>query len=207
MLDDLQKDALKEYMNQFMGQAASLLSDMVNKRVNLTIPNVQIIDYKKGTRGFDIIPNFLHSYVVSSSISFGQKFSGEAKLIFSRDKIKTLVMLCLGEEHPNELHELTDADFDAIREIGNIILNAIVGSIGNLVEVRLDYSLPEVNVFFFPEDMERIIVKNDVYLLVIRNMFTVEQTDIEGAIVVILSMEAINELIEKIDEVLVDIYG
>ena len=207
MLNDLQKDALREYMNQFMGQAASLLSDMVNKRVNLTIPDVQIIDYKKEVQGFEFIPSFLHSYIVSSSISFGKKFSGEAKLIFPRDKIKTLVTLCLGDEQPNEIHELTDADFDAIREIGNIILNAIVGSIGNLVEVRLDYSLPEVNVFFFPEDMERIIVKNDVYLLVIRNTFTVEQANIEGAIIVILSMEAINELIDKIDEVLVDIYG
>ncbi len=207
MLNERQKDALREYMNLFMGQAASLLSDMVDKRVHLTIPDIQIIDYSEEVNHLEMIPPSLHSYVVSSSISFGMSFSGEAKLIFPHDKIKTLVNLCLGEDSSDGIDELTDADFDAIREIGNIILNAIVGSIGNLVEVRLDYSLPKVNVLLFPGDIDQIITKNEVYLLIIRNSFTVEETNIEGAIIVILSMEAITELIAKIDEELVDVYG
>jgi len=207
MLNEQQKDALREYMGMYIGQAASLLSDMVEKRVNLTIPDIQIIDYKKDFDKLELIPSFLQSFVVSSSIEFGETFSGEARLIFPKEKIKELVKLCLGEDDGQEVTKLTDMDFDAIKEIGNIILNAIVGSIGNLVEVRLEYSIPEVNVLYLPDDIKQVIVKNDVYLLVIRNSFTVDETNIDGAIIVVLSMEAISELVTKIDGVLVDLYG
>jgi hypothetical protein len=62
-------------------------------------------------------------------------------------------------------------------------------------------------VLYLPDDIKQVIVKNDVYLLVIRNSFTVDETNIDGAIIVVLSMEAISELVTKIDGVLVDLYG
>lgn len=207
MLNEEQIDVLKEYMNLFIGQAASLLSDMVNKRVQLTIPDIQLLYYSKDMNNKDVIPDFLLSYVVSSSITFGQTFSGEAKLIFPKDKIKHLVHLCLDEEDCDGTDELTDTDFDAIREIGNIILNAVVGSLGNLVEVRLDYTMPVVDILNLASEENVFIATEDVYVLIIRNSFSIDGTNVEGAIIVMLSMESINELVEKINEILVDFHG
>ncbi|OEF96524.1 hypothetical protein [Desulfuribacillus alkaliarsenatis] len=203
MINEEQTDALKEYMNQFIGQAASLLSDMVDKKVQLMIPDISLVYYREEMDFENILPRFLHSYVVSSSITFGEQFSGEAKLIFPKEKIKDLVQLCLDEED-SETDELTDTDFDAITEIGNIILNAVVGSIGNLVEVRLDYTVPEIDVLNLPNDAKVFVSAENVYLLIIRNSFTIDGANIEGAIIVMLSMESINELVEKINEILVD---
>lgn len=206
MLNEEQKDALREYMSLYIGHAASLLSEMVEKRVHLMIPDIQLINHKSEAKDINLITSFLQSYVVSSSIGFGTAFSGEAKLIFPRDKIKDLVCLCIGEEMEEDTSDLTDTDFDAIREIGNIILNAVVGSLGNLVEVKLDYSLPEVNVLYFPEEVQRLVSGTQTYLLVIRNVFTVDGANVEGAIIVVLSMEAIHDLLKKIDEILSETY-
>lgn len=206
MLNEDQKDALREYMSLYIGHAASLLSEMVEKRVHLMIPDIQLIDSQIEAEGLDLITSFLQSYVVSSSIGFGTAFSGEAKLIFPKDKIKDLVRLCIGDDLDEESSELTDTDFDAIREIGNIILNAVVGSLGNLVEVKLDYSLPEVNVIYFPEEVQRLVKGNQTYILVIRNVFTVDEANVEGAIIVVLSMEAIADLLHKIDGILSEAY-
>ncbi len=70
-------------------------------------------------------PSFFNSHVVVSTLRFGTGFSGNAQLIFPRDKSQWLVKLILGEadempmgEMEDNDEELTDTDFDAIREIG-----------------------------------------------------------------------------------------
>lgn len=208
MLSEAQKDALQEYMSLYIGQAASLLSDMIEKRVKLTIPDIQLIDQSTNRdQKIQFLSSLLDSYIVSSSIGFGTEFSGEAKLIFPKQKVKALISLCMGNDSFEDLNEdLTDTDFDGIREIGNIILNAIVGSLGNLVNVRLDYTLPDVNVLFLTDELDQLKAKTNSYLLVIKNVFTIEEANIEGAIIVILNIEAINKIFAKIDEIMREIY-
>lgn len=68
-----------------------------------------------------------------SSISFQEEINGEANLIFPADKMRNIINFCIEEEESsaNEDLDFTDIDFDIIREIGNIILNSIIGEIGN----------------------------------------------------------------------------
>lgn len=210
MLTAVQQDALKEYMNIFIGEAASLLSEMVNQKINLSIPEIQLVSLSdnKG-EAFHSMPSFLKSHVVSSSIKFGTHFSGKADLVFPMDRSKLLVNLCMGEEEfmgeEDEQASLTDTDFDAIREVGNIILNAVVGGLGNLMKVKLDYHLPEVEVLYFPDTENDLLRQEGNYLLVIHNAFSVAQFQVDGAILVILSMGSINYLLNKIDQIVQEI--
>ncbi len=41
-----------------------------------------------------------------------------------------------------------DTDFDVLKEIANIILNAILGELGNTLEVKMEYSLPEIELLY-----------------------------------------------------------
>ncbi|WP_027398759.1 chemotaxis protein CheC [Anaerovorax odorimutans] len=209
MLTSIQEDALREYMNIFIGQAASLLSEMVNKKIKLTTPNILFLSPNKDKQEYDSLkPSFFNSYVVSSSINFGKTFSGNAQLIFPKYSSQTLVRLCLGEnEEIEEDGNLTDTDFDVIREIGNVLLNAVLGALGNLLNVKLEYTLPEVHTFFFPDKEKDVYKSKETYVLIISNSFTVDEVKVDGVILIVLNMESILELIKKIDEVLVDVYG
>lgn len=209
VLNSIQEDALREYMNIFIGQAASLLSEMLNKKINLTTPKILFLSPNQDRDEYNKEkPSFLNSYVVSSSIEFGKTFSGSAQLVFPRESSQTLVKLCLGEEGDiDEGGNLTDTDFDVIREIGNVLLNAVLGALGNLLDTKLTYSLPEVRAFFFPEKEKDVFDTKETYALIISNSFSVNEVQVEGVILIVLNMESILELVKRIDEVLVDVYG
>lgn len=209
MLNLEQEDALREYMNIFLGQASSLLSEIVNKKVLLTLPEIMLLYLDKDDdlkRYKAVRPALFNSHVVSSSIEFGSIFSGNARLLFPQDKAQILAHLCLGEDYEDgEDGNLTDVDFDVIREIGNVILNSVLGGIGNLLAIKLDYTFPKVQVSFFPEEEEEIFFNKETHVLIISNTFSIEDVQLDGAIVMVFDMESTAELIKKINEVLVDI--
>ncbi|MBC3888845.1 chemotaxis protein CheC [Acetobacterium paludosum] len=211
MLNLQQEDALKEYMNMFIGQASSLLSEIVDKKIILTLPQIMLLNLEQPEdllRYSEVRPTLFNSHVVSSIIEFGKRFSGNARLLFPKDKAQVLAHLCLGEDYEAvDDGELTDVDFDVIREIGNVILNSVLGGIGNLLDLKLEYTFPKVQVCFFPEEEEAILFNKETHVMVICNTFSFEDTQLDGAIVMVFNMSSTIELIKKIDEVLVDIDG
>jgi chemotaxis protein CheC len=209
MLNPMQKDVLTEIVNVDIGKAASLLSDMTGCRVNLCVPEAELIslsDLKKSEAPF--LSFFSVGHIVSSSIQFGYDFRGKAFLTFPADQVKILVHACLGEDLPDKLDDgevkLIDTDFDVLREIANIILNAVVGGFGNLLETKLEYTLPEVELIFVSEADQQILFENEAYILVLHTAFSLADTKIKGIIMIVLSMNSVSQLLGKIDEMLVN---
>ena len=142
-------DILKELFNISVGKAAEMLSDIVDQKIFLNVPNVEIINASKDSiKMKDYLPENVSGALMVSSISFKENFTGTANLIFPADKMKTFIRLCMHEKEDNyEDMDFNDIDFDIIKEIGNIILNCIMGETGNSLSINFNYSLPEVKVF------------------------------------------------------------
>lgn len=199
----LRYDILKELFNISVGKAASMLSEIVNKKILLNVPNLQVLksnEYKPKLEEY--IPKFFDGTLLVSSIKFNEKLTGEANLIFPADKKKTLVDLCLKGEQIDEsdVTELSDVDYDIIKEIGNIILNSIIGGVGDYLQIKLNYSLPEVKVYNkinFEKDVQN---KSYDYVIILYITFNIDGTEIVGAIIIDLTLNSLNELIEKIDD-------
>lgn len=205
MLNEMQKDLLKEYINVFIGKSANMLSEMANQRVLLKVPEIEIVDVQK--MDSNTKPLFRHGHIVSSSMKFGDDFSGKAMLIFPAEKAKILVDSCMGEydnSYPynaDDIH-LIDTDFDVLKEISNVILNSIIGEFSNLIGTRVDFSIPDVELIFVSEDEQKMYMKSNVYMLIMYTSFFLEDTKVEGTVVVALGLESLNMLIRKIDEIL-----
>lgn len=212
MLNDLQNDLLKEYTNVFMGKAANMLSEMANQRVLLNVPKIEVLSMKE--QGFDAIKThclFKSGHIVSSSMNFGHSFSGRALLIFPANKAKSLVDTCLGEVDPSpsksNATQLADTDFDVLREISNVILNSIIGEFGNMLDVKLEFSLPDVELIFVSEMEQKMYLKNNVYILMFYTAFSLAETKVDGIIVLVLGMDSLNMLISRLDDILGEING
>ncbi|HSN67491.1 MAG TPA: chemotaxis protein CheC, partial [Fusibacter sp.] len=82
MMNEMQRDLLKEYVNVFMGQAASMLSEMANQHVLLSVSEIELVNMSV-EREAALFP---HGYIVSSSMKFGHEFSGRALLLFPAQK-------------------------------------------------------------------------------------------------------------------------
>ncbi len=210
MLNDIQKDALIEYMNIAIGNAASLLSEMTEKKIELSVPEIKLITLDNDINKNKLLKMFpATGHVVSSSITFRDKLSGKSQLIFPAEKSKKLVELCTGSEEngdDEQLSELTDTDFDVIRELGNIVLNAVLGGLGNLLDVKITYEIPEVEKVSLKKLEDNLNQSHNRYLLLLYNDFHIGKKILNGAIFIALKVNSISFLIDQIDEMVSDIY-
>ncbi|WP_313342008.1 chemotaxis protein CheC [Sedimentibacter sp.] len=198
---NLELDILRELFNISVGKASSLLSEIIDRKIILNVPDVKIINVEN--KEFNI-QECLHeksdSLFMISSISFEYELKGKASLIFSAEKMRTFIDLCISNYETEDYFEISfsDIDFDVIKEIGNIILNSVVGEVGNLLEIKLTYTLPEVKFyngdeFFEDADYSSVLILNITFLI--------ENTKIEGAIFVHLSIDSLSDLMKKINEI------
>ncbi|MFA5577027.1 MAG: hypothetical protein WC983_07150 [Tissierellaceae bacterium] len=202
-------DILKEMFNISVGKAAKILSEITSKKIKLDVPRIEFLDSKDKREVNNSFSNIPDGTLMLSSISFSQKLSGEANLIFPANKMKSFINLCLDEDSRDTGDtDFTDMDFDVIREVGNIILNSIVGEMGNFLDINLDYSLPEVKVFAKEDFKSDLASKEYFYMLMLYITFIICDTEIEGAIIINLktrnSFEELMRILKKMEDDLDD---
>lgn len=202
MNKSLRYDILKELFNISVGKAASLLSEIVNKKIILNVPDIKILDLMEAkVIEYEHFPKSKDGTLMASAISFQENIEGRANLIFPTDKMRTFINLCMNDEEDegNEAY-FTEVDFDVIKEIGNIVLNSIVGEVGNYLNIKLSYTLPEVKIFNLHEFVENMENTEFTCILLLYITFNIDDTEIEGAILIDLSLKSLNSFIKKIDE-------
>lgn len=198
---NLNYDVLKELFNVSVGRAASLLSEIIDKKIILDVPNLNILDSQgQEFKLVNHLPQVLDGTLMVSSICFKEKLTGEANLIFPAEKMRTFINLCINEDNYDDFcdFDFTDIDFDIIKEIGNIILNSIIGEISNFLDIDLNYTLPEVKVFNKIDFTKDIEGKEYKYILMLYITFIIDDVEIEGAIIINLTLKSLNELIKRI---------
>ncbi len=206
----LKFDILNELFNISVGQAASLLSEMINRTLMLNVPSVQIIDTQGNHADMNaFLPMDVDGTLMVSSICFENKLTGKANLIFPAEKMRRFINLCINEVIVDEINDLSfsDIDFDIIREIGNIVLNCIVGGVSNYLHINLDYSLPEVKIFN-KKDFAWDIKSNENYsrnMILLYITFIIDETEIDGAIMINLTLTSLQELMSKIEKIEVEL--
>lgn len=139
-LTELEQDALAEVFNIGVGLAADVLSQMVNETVRLSVPLVELTSQEVASTQF-------HDRENRPLCAIRQTYSGEvttdAILMFPEENSLELVRSMVGSDIP--LEQLTEMEQDAMAEIGNIILNAVISQLSNTLGLSFEGSLPEVN--------------------------------------------------------------
>ncbi|RYM02931.1 chemotaxis protein CheC [Sporolactobacillus sp. THM7-7] len=199
---DSREDILKELFNIGVGQAAGTLSDIIDKKIVLNVPSVKILDIGPGRRELEkFLSQVASGAVMVSIMSFNHQLQGVVSLIFPAEKMHRFIDLCLHEERTETTMGFTDIDYDTIKEVGNIVLNAIIGELSNMIRIPVTYTLPEVCVLdharaeHFMSDYEYRLI------LIIMITFDIEGTEIEGAIVVNMTLKSLEDILNAIDGV------
>lgn len=196
------EDILKELFNISVGRSASVLSEIINKKILLNVPSLKIVDLNEKTISIDnYLPQVMQGTIMVSSIAFKDELRGKASLIFPADKMRTFINLCMNEiddNHSNDMN-FTDIDFDVLKEIGNIILNSVIGEIGNYLKIKLSYTLPEVRVFNKEDFENNINSKEYTHILMLYITFKIDDSEVSGAIIINLTLSSLSELLNKVE--------
>lgn len=192
-----QLDALREMINIGVGRAGGILNDLLHARVSLKVPLLKIINAEN--READTETGICER-VASVQLRFKGPFSGRAKLIFPRESASKLVSVVMG-------HDEVSDDLDAIRagvlmEVGNIVINSVMGSIANILSQRLIYSTPCYAENAAGESQVAVDLKKKETILLAQTRFTIDKHHIEGDVALIFDFESFEILLSAIDHII-----
>lgn len=135
---ETERDAVTEILNIAIGHAASSLSQLVEDEVHLSVPFVDFLTPIQAAARLEDETQGGDSVAVRQR--FDGVFYGDILLIFPEKRSLDLVRHMLGDDVP--LEQLTELEQEALLEVGNIILNACLGSLANQLELTVEGSLP-----------------------------------------------------------------
>jgi len=194
-LTELQRDAITELLNVGMGQAADSLSQMLNDEVKLSLPSFEILDWKDMIDRVDTPPN---EKLVVVGQHFDGPFWGDALLLFHREQSLALARALMGDEMPEEM--LIELEQDALTEVGNVILNACLSSLGNILTHEVINEIPTFNLGLANQVINNFISSKQDVAVFLRVNFSIHTKNIAGYVAFILDIQSLEKLKENINK-------
>ena len=187
----LEADILMEIFNIGVGHAAAAMSSIVNEEVRMSVPSIRITTRSEAAEELG---------AGLSLCGISQQYKGayatEAILMFPERASFEIVRMMVGDLIPAD--ELGEMEREAMSEIGNIVLNACVGTLANMFQKELEGSLPVFRVGSSEEILNPNHDGTNPSVLMLRIDFALERKEIEGYLAFILDMSALRDLREQV---------
>jgi len=137
-INSFEYDVLKEIGNIGAGNATTALSQMINKKVNMKVPKVDLLEFNELS---DIVGG-AEKPVVGILFTLDGNINGMMMFMLDVDASKHLVNLLLGEAFVSDSGEFSEMELSALNEIGNIIAGAYLSSLSALTNLKIVSSIP-----------------------------------------------------------------
>ncbi len=190
-----QLDALQELLNIGVGRAAGSLNQMLEKPIRLHIPSLQLGKMEELSQDVQTMKDTTLSSV---QLPFKGTFSGSSCLLFPTESATALVLALTGEtEDPDTMDSLRES---TLTEIGNIVLNGVMGSLANVLNHRITYSVP----YYQETSIQGLMKPNPSdpgeMILWAQTQFTVEEYDLTGDIMLMFGVPDLGLLVTAVNE-------
>lgn len=189
-----QIDSLKEMVNIGVGHAAGVLNAMMNSRIQLRVPVVEMMNYEE--LHFKI-QSMGHGDLSSVRLGFKGPFSGNASIVFPAEGAVKLVSILTGFEADS--HALDEMRAGTLTEVGNIVLNGVMGAIGNELKLHVFYSMPIYLENPFEVMLSSDQAQYDENVVWVQTSFTIESESIVGDIILVFEVGSLDLLLEAVN--------
>lgn len=189
---------LEEVMNIAFGKASSDLAEVIDIRILLNVPRVEIMKadglllrIKEETKG--------HGAISLIEQNFWGKYTGSALLAFPSEAGKGLVSLFDDDEEPASEEDSLILEKETLLEVGNILIGACVSKVAELLDDIVSFSPPRL--------IPRVVINNlsgetispklsdpEKSAILIKTVFHLEAKDIKGFLFLIASQSSMNWL-------------
>ncbi|AYD40725.1 chemotaxis protein CheC [Clostridium fermenticellae] len=173
-LTPMQLDALREIGNIGTGNAATALSQLINKKVDMTVPSVNVVPFDDifSSIGGDEIAVGVIVRVLGDT-------PGNILFIFEKDIALNLVELLIGKREDY----LSEMGNSVICEIGNIISSSYMNAIAKFTGLSITPSVPAVTYDMLGAILSTTFIESgqfDDYVLDIETIFEQDNAAING---------------------------
>jgi len=143
-LTDVEKDAIGEVANISMGTSATTLYSLVNNKVNITTPVVDL-----ATWGDLMTPK--DKPCVFIQINYTAGLDGNNILILREHDVKVITDLMMGGDGTNTEGELGELHLSAISEAMNQMMGSAATSLSQMLDKMIDISPPSAHLMSVEE--------------------------------------------------------
>lgn len=191
-----QHDALVELLNIGFGRAGASLSQLTGQRVLLEVPSLAV-------RPLDQLNAALEALITGDVASVHQVFTGpvagDAMLMIDPAGAARLKELLTDE--PALPLELDGSAREVLTEVGNVLLNACLGTFGNLLKVPVSFSVPEIDVAGLQVVVDRLTEHGGGvrYAVVITSAFRLRMSEVTGYVVIVLTVQSLGRLLVALE--------
>lgn len=194
-ISERQRDAIREFFNIGIGKSAQILNEMFQSHVILKIPDVRLISSAERYEGKGIEPDRAVSYV---EMSFHGDLDGKAFLLFNDQDLPVLLQPLISESVDSSSMSLIHSN--VLLEIGNIVINSLVGSISNILQLSVFYTLPQFG--SGPAGALDVFHQNgkENYSVFADTVFQFEKNKVNGFILLYMDLDRFETFFKTIQE-------
>lgn len=138
-MDNMQFDVLREIGNIGAGNATTALSQMINSKIDMKVPKVDLLEFKELSE----IVGGAENLVVGILFTLEGQIDGMMMFMMDMEASRHLVNLLVGDSYGGSTSdEFTEMELSALNEIGNIIAGAYLSSLSTLTNMLITSSVP-----------------------------------------------------------------
>lgn len=197
-IGSLQFDVLREIGNIGAGNATTALSQMVNSKIDMKVPKVELLEFKELS---DIVGG-AESLVVGILLTLEGDVDGMMMFMMDKRSARLIVDLLMNlDTNESNVEEFSEMDLSALQEIGNIIAGAYLSSLSQLTNMTIVSSVPYMSI-----DMAGAILsvpaiefgKVGDKALLIQSQFGEDEKKVNGYFILIPSMNSYEKIMSSL---------
>lgn len=195
-----EQDAIQELVNIGIGRAAATLSELIGTRIELSVPTVRLSCLLSQSQVRERLRAVASLPALAIAQDFAGPCSGRAALVLPVQSAVRLARLLGGDANAtaSEADELDLELSGILTEVGNIMLNGLLGALANMLGVWLTYDVPQCH-----SDPVLALAPGAKFdtmtgLMVADAQFRVRQCQILGALMVVFEHGSLESVIEAL---------
>lgn len=133
-------DVLKELGNIGAGNATTALAQLMQTKVDMSVPRVQLLEFKElgeAMGGEELVMAGIY-------LAIEGDINGSIMFLLEKKAAKHLVAKLMGME--SEGDDFSEMEFSALKEVGNIITGAYLNSLSSITNLMIQPSVPDLTV-------------------------------------------------------------
>jgi chemotaxis protein CheC len=193
-ITSLDLDALKETANIGTGNASIALSNIFKKKVNITLPNVELSDSSQISRmvaGPDEMVVGIYSQIMEG-------MQGNILTLMPIDSALSITRAFLSKDI--NAKNIDEKDKQLLQKIGTAIYSSYLTSLAKFFEKKVTFAPPSVVSTYGSSIHEFLLLHlgSDEKILVIKLGFDIDKTEIKGDFLLLFTYESLTPLLSNI---------
>ncbi|MDN5346393.1 CheY-P phosphatase CheC [Petrotoga halophila] len=166
-------DALKELGNIGAGNAATAISTMLNKKIDITVPSTEIIPISELWKEF----SDPEDVTTGSMVEIGGELHGAILFLLGTQETKKILELLM-LPRPEDLTQIDEMTSSAIGEVGNIMCSSYISAISNFTGLNIHSLPPKITVDMLTaivSESSLMVTEGSDFVILIRTDISIEE--------------------------------